>query len=74
MSLPYQISLDAIGSSVDKSSRSMIRFETDVDWRERHRFLKCEFIHSFFSFGVPSDDYFPVSRAARQHPRQRRDV
>jgi alpha-mannosidase len=29
-------------ATVKESSRSSIRFDAHVDWRERHEFLKCE--------------------------------
>ncbi|KIK63743.1 glycoside hydrolase family 38 protein [Collybiopsis luxurians FD-317 M1] len=43
------ISLDAVGATVQAGSRSMFRFDAEVDWRERHEFLKFELplnIHS----------------------------
>ncbi|KAJ3983926.1 glycosyl hydrolases family 38 N-terminal domain-containing protein [Lentinula detonsa] len=36
------ISLDAVGATVKPGSRSMFRFDAEVDWRERHQFLKFE--------------------------------
>lgn len=36
------ISLDAIAWSLRKDARSLVRFETEVDWHERHKFLKFE--------------------------------
>ncbi|CED85351.1 glycoside hydrolase family 38 protein [Phaffia rhodozyma] len=39
----FNISLDAVGGSTNKGSRSLIRFESaDINWRERHKFLKFE--------------------------------
>ncbi len=37
-----QISLDAIPATLKKSSRSFFRFEAEVDWHQRHEFLKFE--------------------------------
>ncbi|KAG9101891.1 Glycoside hydrolase, 38 vacuolar alpha mannosidase [Ceratobasidium sp. 370] len=36
------ISLDAVGSSPSAKSRSYIRFDAQVDWRQRHEILKFE--------------------------------
>ncbi|KAI0753803.1 hypothetical protein C8Q74DRAFT_1373733 [Fomes fomentarius] len=36
------ISLDAIPASLKKNSRSFFRFDAEVDWHERHEFLKFE--------------------------------
>ncbi|KAF8583534.1 glycoside hydrolase family 38 protein [Ramaria rubella] len=36
------ISLDAISATVKANSRSYVRFDADVDWHERHKFLKFE--------------------------------
>lgn len=36
------ISLDALSASVESDALSMLRFDTTVDWHERHRFLKFE--------------------------------
>ncbi|KAJ3842876.1 glycosyl hydrolases family 38 N-terminal domain-containing protein [Lentinula raphanica] len=36
------ISLDAVGATVKPGSRSLFRFDAEVDWRERHQFLKFE--------------------------------
>ncbi|KAI0632608.1 glycosyl hydrolases family 38 N-terminal domain-containing protein [Trametes polyzona] len=36
------ISLDAIPASLRKNSRSFFRFDAEVDWHERHEFLKFE--------------------------------
>ncbi|KAI1787087.1 glycoside hydrolase family 38 protein [Ganoderma leucocontextum] len=36
------ISLDAIPATVKKTSRSFFRFEAEVDWHQRHEFLKFE--------------------------------
>ncbi|KAJ4488346.1 glycosyl hydrolases family 38 N-terminal domain-containing protein [Lentinula aciculospora] len=36
------ISLDAVGATLKPGSRSMFRFDVEVDWRERHEFLKFE--------------------------------
>lgn len=36
------ISLDATPASSQPNSRSMIRFDAEVDWHERHRFIKFE--------------------------------
>ena len=35
------ITLDAVAASAQLGSRSLIRFDVDIDWREDHRFLKC---------------------------------
>ena len=37
-----EISLDAVPASLKADARSMIRFNTVVDWREKHMFLKFE--------------------------------
>ncbi|KIJ30485.1 glycoside hydrolase family 38 protein [Sphaerobolus stellatus SS14] len=34
------ISLDAISATMKRSSRSFLRFDAEVDWHERHKFLK----------------------------------
>ncbi|CAL1697504.1 unnamed protein product [Somion occarium] len=36
------ISLDAIAATVKKNSRSFFVFDAEVDWHERHKFLKFE--------------------------------
>ncbi|KAG8760256.1 Glycoside hydrolase, 38 vacuolar alpha mannosidase [Serendipita sp. 396] len=36
------ISLDAVPATLQSDSRSMIRFDAEVDWHERHRLLKFE--------------------------------
>ncbi|KAI0640866.1 glycosyl hydrolases family 38 N-terminal domain-containing protein [Trametes meyenii] len=36
------ISLDAVSASLKKNSRSFFRFDAEVDWHERHEFLKFE--------------------------------
>ncbi|KAH7908394.1 glycoside hydrolase family 38 protein [Hygrophoropsis aurantiaca] len=36
------ISLDAITATLQEKSRSFFRFDANVDWHERHRFLKFE--------------------------------
>lgn len=36
------ISLDATPATFQPNSRSLIRFDAEVDWHERHRFLKFE--------------------------------
>lgn len=40
--LPRQtiVSLDAVAS--DSDARSMLRFQTTVEWQEKHKFLKWE--------------------------------
>ncbi|CAE6482312.1 unnamed protein product [Rhizoctonia solani] len=37
------ISLDAVPSSLSSRSRSFVRFDAKVDWRQRHEILKCKF-------------------------------
>lgn len=37
---------DHLAATVKPSSRPVINFEADVDWRERHQFLKCKSIGS----------------------------
>ncbi|KAH9926632.1 glycoside hydrolase family 38 protein [Epithele typhae] len=41
-SINVMISLDAIGASMKKNSRSFFRFDAQVDWHQRHEFLKFE--------------------------------
>ncbi|GJJ13977.1 hypothetical protein Clacol_008234 [Clathrus columnatus] len=36
------MSLDAIAATLDVNSNSFIRFDAEVDWHERHKFLKFE--------------------------------
>ncbi|KAH9846547.1 galactose mutarotase-like domain-containing protein, partial [Lenzites betulinus] len=36
------ISLDAVPASLKKNSRSFFRFDAEVDWHQRHEFLKFE--------------------------------
>jgi len=36
------ISLDAFSPSIKPDTLSLIRFDTEVEWHERHRFLKWE--------------------------------
>ncbi|KAG8743759.1 Glycoside hydrolase, 38 vacuolar alpha mannosidase [Ceratobasidium sp. 414] len=38
------ISLDAVGSSPSAKSRSYIRFDAQVDWRQRHEILKFQVV------------------------------
>ncbi|KAF9558502.1 glycoside hydrolase family 38 protein [Agrocybe pediades] len=46
------ISLDATTATIKPNSRSLFNFEADVDWRQRHEFLKFELplnIHSTYA-------------------------
>ncbi|ORY32631.1 alpha-mannosidase [Naematelia encephala] len=36
------ITMDAVSASTRANSRSLLRFDVDIDWREKHRFLKFE--------------------------------
>lgn len=47
--IQVKISLDAVSTSLRSDARGMIRFDCNVDWREKHKFLKFELptcIHS----------------------------
>lgn len=59
-------SLDATLSGA--VSRSTIRVDVDADWRERHKFLKCE-----FALSAPAQ-LTPPSRPPSRHPRPERDL
>ncbi|KDQ11808.1 glycoside hydrolase family 38 protein [Botryobasidium botryosum FD-172 SS1] len=41
-SFSVTISLDAIPATLKKNSRSFVRFDAEVDWHQRHEFLKFE--------------------------------
>ena len=55
-----RISLDALPASTRATSRSMIRFDTTVDWREKHRFLKFELPTTIWSPEATYDTAFGV--------------
>ncbi|WVR08478.1 hypothetical protein IAU60_005533 [Kwoniella sp. DSM 27419] len=53
-----EISMDAIGASVQADARSLIRFDTTIDWREKHRFLKFELPLDIYSDFATYDTQF----------------
>lgn len=57
-----RISLDAIPASMSASSRSLVRFDVDIDWHERHRLLKFEVPLDIWSQEATYDTAFGVIR------------
>lgn len=55
-----QIIMDAVPASLDVDSRSLIRFDAAVDWREKHKFLKFELPMDISAENATYDTQFGV--------------
>ena len=57
-----KISLDALPASLAENAQSLLRFDCEVDWHERHRMLKFELPADIWSQEATYDSAFGVVR------------